>query len=222
MEKRRHHFIVGLKKASHRFLYRLAVGILALFRIISRVLPDHLFRTITGLVIKFLVSVFLSRRRICGNLDKALGETHSTATKKGLAKGVQLNIARMILDCIFQWLDPRYAYERVTVTGIENLESALAKGKGVIALGAHIGNYALVGARLGIKGYPVHSLFHVPTDEKVKDFIDQLQSPFHQNIIPSHPRRMAVTPRGRFAGMTGGGGSANHNYPGGPQSYYDH
>ena len=193
MEKQRYHIIVGLKKASHRLLYRLAAGILVFFRIIFRVLPDHLFRTITGSVIKFLVSVFLSRHRICRNLDKALGETHSAAAKKGLAKGVQLNIARMILDCVFQWLDPMFAHKHVTVTGIENLESALAKGKGVIALGAHIGNYPLVGARLGLKGYPVHTLFRVPTDEKVKDFFDKLQSPFHQNIIPSHPRRMAVT-----------------------------
>ena len=58
------------------------------------------------------------------NVNKVLGEICSVATKKGLAKGVQFNIARNLQDCILQWLDPRYVIEHVTVIGIENLKAA--------------------------------------------------------------------------------------------------
>ena len=127
------------------------------------------------------------------NLNMALGETCSVATKKGLAKGVQFNIGRNLQDCILQWLDPRYVIKHVTVTGIEHLEAALARKKGVIALGAHLGNYVLVGARLGLEGYRFHTLFRVPSDEGIQEIIHQIVGPFHQKIISSQPRRVAVT-----------------------------
>ena len=181
------------KRISLWLVYRLTHGALVLFRCSYRGFPTSVFRVITGSVIKVIIFIFLSRKRIVRNLDRALGETHSPATKKGLAKGVQWNIGRNAQDCIFQWLDPRYVIEHVTVTGIENLEAALARGKGVIALGAHLGNYVLVGARLGIEGYPFHTLFRVPSDKRVEEMIYHIVGSFHQNIIPSHPRRVAVT-----------------------------
>jgi len=173
--------------------YRISKAALLLFRGSFRALPIRLFRLMVGSVTGVIITVFLSRRRIMENVNKALGETCSVATKEGLAKGVQFNIGRNLQDCILQWLDPEYVIEHVTLTGIENLEAALARKKGVIALGAHLGNYVLVGARLGIEGYPFHTLFRVPSDKRVQEMIHQIVISFHQNIIPSQPRRVAVT-----------------------------
>ena len=184
---------VYAKKFQMWLAYRMAEGVLFLFRKSFKALPVGMFRLVTGSVAGTLISIFLSRRKIIKNLDKVLGETYSPATKKGLARGVQWNIGRNAQDCIFQWLDPRYVFENVTVTGIENLEAGLAKGKGVIALGAHLGNYVLVGARLGLEGYRFHTLFRVLSDKRVQDIIDRNVNSFHQNIIPSLPRRAAVT-----------------------------
>ncbi len=181
------------KKFQMWLVYRVSKAALVLFRGSFRALPIRLFRLMMGSVTGVIISVFLSRRRIMENVNKALGGTCSVATKEGLAKGVQFNIGRNLQDCILQWLDPRYVIEHVTVTGIENLEAALARGKGVIALGAHLGNYVLVGARLGIEGYPFHTLFRVPSDKRVEQMIYQIAGSFHQNIIPSQPRRVAVT-----------------------------
>ena len=184
---------VYAKKCQLWLAYRISKAALLLFRGSFRALPIRLFRLMVGSVTGVIITVFLSRRRIMKNLNKALGETCSVATKKGLAKGVQFNIARNLQDCILQWLDPKYVIERVTLTGIENLEAALARGKGVIALGAHLGNYVLVGARLGIEGYPFHTLFRLPSDKGVQKIIHKIVVSFHQNIIPSQPRRVAVT-----------------------------
>src|SRR5215470_12454235 len=45
---------------------------------------------------------------------------------------------------------------RIPITGREHLDTALAKGNGVIVLSAHLGNFFLVGARLAIAGYSTH------------------------------------------------------------------
>jgi KDO2-lipid IV(A) lauroyltransferase len=183
---------VYAKKFQMWLAYRMAEGVLFLFRKGFKALPVGLFRLVTGSVAGTLISIFLSRRRIIKNLDIALGETHSPATKKGIAKGVKLNTRRNIQDCIFQWLYPRYVFEQVTITGMENLQVALSRRKGVIALGAHLGNYVLVGARLGLEGYRFHTLIRIPSDKRVQDIIKLNVNSFHQNLIPSLPRRIAV------------------------------
>lgn len=80
----------------------------------------------------------------------------------------------------------------VTIEGLDNLKGALAKGKGVIALGAHMGNFVLAGTRLGAEGYPFYTLFRVPTEERMLGIINRYLPRFHQRIIPSRPKRKAV------------------------------
>jgi len=43
--------------------------------------------------------------------------------------------------------------DNITVEGRENLDNALAKGKGVIAVSAHLGNYPFIGTKLSKEGY---------------------------------------------------------------------
>ncbi len=181
-----------LKDSSLWFVCCLIEGGLVFFRTTFKLLPTRVFRLITGSVFKVVMRLILPRRRIVKNLNRAFGETYSPVTKEGIAKGVQFHFARNILDCIFQWLQPDYVQKQVSITGMDNLEAALAKGKGVIALGAHIGNFVLVGARLGSTGYPFHALFRVPVNQGFKSLIDRHVSFFHQKIIPSRPRRSAV------------------------------
>ena len=99
---------------------------------------------------------------------------------------------RNLQDCIQQWFYPNHVRETVTVKGLENLEAALEKGRGVIALGAHIGNFIFAGARLGMDGYAFHTLFRIPADQWVRELIQQNLSCFHQKLIPAIPRKAAV------------------------------
>ena len=122
------------------------------------------------------------------NIKRAFGETYSDIAKKGLAGGVQHHLARNMQDCFQQLLQPSYAASNVTFSGREHLEAALAKQKGVIAIGAHLGNFPLVGARLGSAGFPFHVLFRVPSDHRIRNFIHENVKYFHQSIIPSQPR----------------------------------
>ncbi|MCZ6562641.1 MAG: lysophospholipid acyltransferase family protein [Deltaproteobacteria bacterium] len=174
-------------------LCRLCDGVRLFFYAIYRILPPIMFRPTSAFLVKIVISLILPRRRIVQNLNRAFGETYASATKEGLAKGVQLHFARNIQDCLIQWLFPGHILSLVKVKGIENLQRALAKGKGVIALGAHIGNFVMAGTRLGIDGYPFHILFRIPADKGVQSFVEQyIDSSFYLKLIPSHPRKMAV------------------------------
>jgi len=174
--------------------YRSIEAIFHILAAAARLLSPRLFRRLSAPLFQLLIYAALPRRRIFRNLTAAFGETYSPATRKGLAKGVQEHFAKNLTDCFLQLADPGHARATITVEGLERLDAALGRGKGVIALGAHIGNFVLVGTRLGSEGYPFSTLFRLPSDNRIKDTIARHLSSviYHQRIIPSQPRRIAV------------------------------
>ena len=181
-----------IKKVYRWFLYRFLEGSFLIFSGLRRSLSPYLFSHLMTPVLKLFIYFAVPRRRIVKNLGAAFGKAYSVATKKGLAKGVQEHFVKNLMDCFLQLYNSDYAREIVTIQGIENLEAALAKEKGIIALGAHIGNFVLVGARLGMNGHPFSVLFRLPPDQRIKAILTRILPYFHQQIIPSRPRRLAV------------------------------
>ena len=168
-------------------------GIFFVFLGLLWLLPPDIFRRVSMPFLSFLIAFLVPRGRIVKNLGAAFGEVYSEASKKGLAKGVQEHFVRNLVDCFLQLHHPGYAREIVGITGKENLAAALAKGNGVIALGAHIGNFVLVGTRLGVEGYPFHTLFRIPSDPRIGTIICNYLPPrLRQRVIPSRPKRVAV------------------------------
>lgn len=45
--------------------------------------------------------------------------------------------------------------DRVTLSGLDELEGALAEGRGVVLLGGHLGNWEVAGAALAARGIPI-------------------------------------------------------------------
>jgi KDO2-lipid IV(A) lauroyltransferase len=60
----------------------------------------------------------------------------------------------------------------ISISGREHLDTALAKGNGVIVLSAHLGNFFLVGTRLAIEGYATHVLVNQPEDRQFAQLMD--------------------------------------------------
>lgn len=76
--------------------------------------------------------------------------------------------------------------ERVTITGEEYLEEGLKKGKGVILVVPHLGNWEVFGPYFLKKGYPVNAIMKPMYDDR------------HNEIILNIRQRGAITmiPRG--------------------------
>lgn len=180
------------KKLRQWLLYRIVEGVFLLFVGLVKFFPLRLFRRFSPPMFKLLIYFFVPKKRVMKNLGAAFGATYASATRRGLARGVQEHYVRNLIDCFVQLRLPEHVREIVTIEGIENLEAGLAKGRGIVALGAHIGNFVLVGARLGMEGYPFHTLFRIPQDQRIRAIIDRYLPCFYQKVIPSTPRRAAV------------------------------
>jgi KDO2-lipid IV(A) lauroyltransferase len=81
---------------------------------------------------------------------------------------------------------------RITVDGRANLDSALAKGNGVVILSAHLGNFFLVGSRLAVEGLPIFVLVNQPRDSQFARLMDDYRLQIRQNTIHARPRREAL------------------------------
>ncbi len=58
----------------------------------------------------------------------------------------------------------------IRIEGVEHMEEALRKGKGAIGLSAHLGNYELAAAVLGLLGFPVYAMVFVHQNPRVDAF----------------------------------------------------
>jgi KDO2-lipid IV(A) lauroyltransferase len=181
------------RKSRLWLLCRLSEGIFYSFLALLHAAPISLFRRLSLPLLKILIIFVVPRGRIIKNLGAAFGATYSMATKKGFAKGVQDHFARNLTDCFILLARPRYAREAIMLKGRENLEAALSKGNGVIALGAHIGNFALVGTRVGAEGFRFHTLFRLPRDRRIGALVERHARIAYQEIIPSLPKRRAAS-----------------------------
>lgn len=64
--------------------------------------------------------------------------------------------------------------DRITrISGLENLDVALAKRKGAICLSMHSGNYELTAAMLAARGYHMTAVMKSPPGDKLYQFLDR-------------------------------------------------
>jgi len=90
---------------------------------------------------------------------------------KRIARDVFRNFAKYLVDFFrFSLIDDDYIKKFVKLDGIVNLEEALKRGKGVIMLSAHLGNWELGGYVLGKLGYPINAVVLTHKNKKVNRF----------------------------------------------------
>lgn len=87
---------------------------------------------------------------------------------------------------------PELIKERVEISGKEILDKALGKGRGVIALTAHFGNFPLMCLRLFQEGYTVNTMAVPMRDQRTGMFIQKLRDDSGVKTIFSYPRKKAV------------------------------
>lgn len=94
------------------------------------------------------------RRRVHHNLKLAFGPAMPEAERNRIARGVLRFFAKNWLELFFYGGDNKAdLHRRITLEGAGHLEAALAKGRGVIAVSGHVGNYPLLGTQFAARGY---------------------------------------------------------------------
>jgi len=133
------------------------------------------------------------RDRVFSNLSLALGKEKNLRERRKLAKEVFLNFTLTPLETIYMVAAP---FERsvmnIKIKGRENLDAALTKGKGVIALGAHLGSFTMLATRLAQEGYVINIIIKQSKFPKLTERLAGLQRKAGMNPFPPKPATTSV------------------------------
>jgi len=93
------------------------------------------------------------------NYAAALGRNRSDPEVARVARRAFQNYGRMLMDFVLMGsLTPDELKERVSLDGREDLDAALARGRGVIMAVPHMGSWDLAGAYGGAVGYKISAV----------------------------------------------------------------
>ena len=128
------------------------------------------------------------------NLRAVMGGEFATKEEaKSIVRTAWRNFARGIYETVCTLHAPKESLKSIAlIEGEEHLNGALAKGKGVIALSAHLGNFSIIGARLTSEGYPFSALVKQPREDRFARLIDDMRTRVGVKTISARPRRKAV------------------------------
>ncbi|MFH1504087.1 MAG: lysophospholipid acyltransferase family protein [Candidatus Omnitrophota bacterium] len=143
--------------------------------LIGRVLASILPRNICYSAAKFLATLHFyfskkDREAVIYNLSQVVKGKKDIEEQ---AKQVFINFSYYLVDFFRRHkLDYRFIKKYVQISNLENLNLSIAQSKGVIILGAHLGNYELAGAITSLLGYPLSVIALPHKDKRLNRFFD--------------------------------------------------
>ena len=119
-------------------------------------MPERLVRSLSSILSSLAYGASSRhRRRVKENLNIAYGGDLSPKDLARTAHKVFQNLGMVIAELIGLLWTCRNLHplvDRIPIDGKQHLDRALARGKGVIALGAHLNNFFIIGSRLAAEG----------------------------------------------------------------------
>jgi len=146
-----------------------------------------------GSFLGWLMYIVLARHRrnALRSLRVAFGELSDRERKK-IARDFFIFLSQGALEILYFLRNPR-RLDDVRVEGLTHLQDGLNKGKGVILLTAHLGNFPLLSLKLANLGYAVNFVARPMRDAKTGDYLHQLRTAAGVKTILSYPRRACVS-----------------------------
>ena len=184
-------------------------------------LPEYLLLYLFTRIIYILPFDFSVKiGRLLGRLVYRLDERHRRIALENIAStlGLKGAEAEKIVFSVFENLgmvlaefikiptvDKSFLDKRVYVEGFENYLKAKSEGKGILMLGAHLGNWELLAATHLLKMGERASVVYMKTKNPYVDrFIDSIRKSYGLKTIPHHnamKRVLAALRRGEAVGV---------------------
>ncbi|MBF6614085.1 MAG: lysophospholipid acyltransferase family protein [Chloroflexi bacterium] len=119
------------------------------------------------------------------NMRRVMGDSADWKLVKETARDSFRNYAKTLVDFLrYPYLDSGDIRRAIPLQhGWENLEKARSKGKGVIVISGHIGNWDMAGALLGSRGLPLHAVADSFEPKRMDDLINGTRERSGINII---------------------------------------
>lgn len=124
------------------------------------------------------------RHRAIENLSAAFRPRTAQDTIEEIARKVFENLGRTAAEFArIRTEGKRYVEQHVTIDGWENFLSARKKGKGVLSLSAHLGNWELGAVAIALKGYPMYSVARPLDNPYLEKMVNQIRSLSGNRVI---------------------------------------
>ena len=184
----------SFKKIRYWFGDFLANIILTFSIPIFRTLPPKalvFISKIMGTIVFYLFRKY--RERIFNNLSFAFKREKNLDEIKILAKKVFFHFTLTPLETIYLVANPLERFLlKMNIKGREYLDAALAKGNGVIALGAHLGSFTLLGTRLAAEGYLFNAIINEANFPTLMKRLDTYGKKMGQKLFFPKPATVSV------------------------------
>jgi KDO2-lipid IV(A) lauroyltransferase len=130
------------------------------------------------------------RKRTMGNLSMAFNGEKDWQEVLVLARDTFANLGKNAFECIVLHRRPLQEINKVvTSKGGERINEALKRGKGIIYIAAHLGNWELMAAYFASKGYPVNVIARSVYDERINRILLEFRSRYGVKTILRRKRR---------------------------------
>lgn len=132
------------------------------------------------------LAYFLHKRRSVAyvNLKHSLGEELSSREIRRIVRRNYINIAKTAVELFrFPSMTPEYIDKMIDIEGFERIEEAGKKGKGVILLTAHFGNWELMAQIASLKGMPIAAIAREQKHSKLNDLLNEFRCAHGNEII---------------------------------------
>ncbi len=179
-----------VRKSASRFAAWLGLNICSL---IVKVIPAGCLYVFAK-NIAVLAYVFAKKQRkiALDSLSIAFGREKSRREIEEIARNCFIYMAKSAVELMFLFDKPQVLRELVEVQGRQNLDKALAAGRGAILVSAHFGNFPLLLGKLAVDGYKAGGIMRPMHDARVEKIFLEKRDKFGVKTIYSQPRNECV------------------------------
>jgi KDO2-lipid IV(A) lauroyltransferase len=183
-----------MNKKEKKKLLRRKIGLyfIKTFTFLAGVVPLKV-NLFLGKILGALAYLVLSRhRKIALHSLSIAFPGYSLSKRKRIAKQFFVFIAEGGFELIYYLNNVGKIHKPVKIDGKDYLDKALAKGRGVILVTAHYGNFPLMSLRLAAEGYPVNLVARPMRDKYAEAHFHKLRTDAGVKSISVYPRRACV------------------------------
>ena len=156
-------------------------------------LPYPLVRVVTGILIGIGFCFTIRLKQITReSLRIAFGHAKTKNEIESIMRRCFDNFGKGMVELMYFMAHPFLIKEKVTIDGKEHLDRALERGKGVILVSAHFGNFPLMLLRLAQEGYTMNAIIRPARDQEIEKYFFKQRSQLGLNTLYSQPRKACV------------------------------
>ncbi|MFA6216725.1 MAG: lysophospholipid acyltransferase family protein [Candidatus Omnitrophota bacterium] len=184
---------MDFKKTKKKFSYFIGWLLLTIFSAIIRKTPWQYLYVLSRHMGLLGYSMAGRQRKIAlDSLTTAFGNQKPPEEIRKIAQDCFIYMIKSGVEVIYMTERPDFLKQRMQLVGKEIIEQALARGKGVILVSAHFGNFPVMLARLSVEGYKVAAIMRPMKDAKVEKLFLRNREKLNINTIYSQPRKTCV------------------------------